>query len=461
MIPAVLTLLLGIILVLAIIAANGFFVAQEFAYMSVDRSRLGARAEAGDVAAKRALKVTRRTSFMLSGAQLGITVTGLMVGYIAEPLIGESVGVLLGGIDIPAAVSVSVGTVLALVLATVVQMVFGELYPKNLAIAAPEPLARGLARSTLIYLTVFGWLIAVFDFLANVLLRLLRVEPVHDVDTSASAEDLKRAVAESRESGDLPAELSILIDRVLDFPEEDAEHAMIPRSRVATVSNETTIGRLRELMAHAHSRYPVIDGDGEPIGIVQIVDLLRTTGSDDDSVLRIMREPLVVPALMALPNVLEEMILARTQLACVVDEYGGFAGILTTEDLAEELVGEITDEHDDELPAGIVVESQNVWRIDGDVPLDEVERAVGYGLPEGDFETFAGLTIFHEGGFPELGAVVRIPLPGVPGDIVETEKRLRMLDVEVQAVAKRIPQRLRAVLVELDAAASDGEGATE
>ncbi|WP_293699707.1 hemolysin family protein, partial [uncultured Agrococcus sp.] len=344
MIPAVLTLLLGIILVLAIIAANGFFVAQEFAYMSVDRSRLGARAEAGDVAAKRALKVTRRTSFMLSGAQLGITVTGLMVGYIAEPLIGESVGVLLGGIDIPAAVSVSVGTVLALVLATVVQMVFGELYPKNLAIAAPEPLARGLARSTLIYLTVFGWLIAVFDFLANVLLRLLRVEPVHDVDTSASAEDLKRAVAESRESGDLPAELSILIDRVLDFPEEDAEHAMIPRSRVATVSNETTIGRLRELMAHAHSRYPVIDGDGEPIGIVQIVDLLRTTGSDDDSVLRIMREPLVVPALMALPNVLEEMILARTQLACVVDEYGGFAGILTTEDLAEELVGEITDE---------------------------------------------------------------------------------------------------------------------
>lgn len=461
MIPAVLTLLLGIILVLAIIAANGFFVAQEFAYMSVDRSRLGARAEAGDVAAKRALKVTRRTSFMLSGAQLGITVTGLMVGYIAEPLIGESVGVLLGGIDIPAAVSVSVGTVLALVLATVVQMVFGELYPKNLAIAAPEPLARGLARSTLIYLTVFGWLIAVFDFLANVLLRLLRVEPVHDVDTSASAEDLKRAVAESRESGDLPAELSILIDRVLDFPEEDAEHAMIPRSRVATVSNETTIGRLRELMAHAHSRYPVIDGDGEPIGIVQIVDLLRTTGSDDDSVLRIMREPLVVPALMALPNVLEEMILARTQLACVVDEYGGFAGILTTEDLAEELVGEITDEHDDEPPAGIVVESQNVWRIDGDVPLDEVERAVGYGLPEGDFETFAGLTIFHEGGFPELGAVVRIPLPGVPGDIVETEKRLRMLDVEVQAVAKRIPQRLRAVLVELDAAASDGEGATE
>ena len=268
MIPAMLTLLLGIILVLTIIAVNGFFVAQEFAYMSVDRSRLRARAESGDEAAKRALRVTGRTSFMLSGAQLGITVTGLLVGYIAEPMIGDSVGILLGGIDIPAAVSVSVGTVLALVLATVVQMIFGELYPKNLAIAAPVPLARGLARPTLIYLTVFGWLVAVFDFLANTLLRILRIEPVHDMDSSASAEELKRAVADSRHSGDLPRELSVLIDRVLDFPEEDAEHAMIPRSRVATVSSETTVGELRELMAHAHSRYPVIDRSDEPVGIV-------------------------------------------------------------------------------------------------------------------------------------------------------------------------------------------------
>ncbi|MEW1939083.1 CNNM domain-containing protein, partial [Dietzia maris] len=197
----ILTLLLGIVVILAIIAANGYFVAQEFAYMSVDRNRLSARAEAGDKAASRALKVTRRTSFMLSGAQLGITVTGLLVGYVAEPLVGESLGELLGGAGVPAAVSVTVGTTLALVVATVVQMIFGELYPKNLAIANPEPLARGLARSTTAYLTVFGWLIVVFDRAANLILRMVGVKPVEDLDSTATAEDLERIVADARESG--------------------------------------------------------------------------------------------------------------------------------------------------------------------------------------------------------------------------------------------------------------------
>ncbi|WP_419720419.1 CNNM domain-containing protein [Kocuria rosea] len=144
MIAAALTLLLGIVVILAIIAANGYFVAQEFAYMSVDRARLGARAEAGDKAAQRALKVTRRTSFMLSGAQLGITVTGLLIGYVAEPLVGESLAVLLGSTGVPAALSISVGTVAALVVAAVVQMIFGELHPKNLAIANPEDGTPGL-----------------------------------------------------------------------------------------------------------------------------------------------------------------------------------------------------------------------------------------------------------------------------------------------------------------------------
>lgn len=152
MIAALLTLLLGIVVILAIITANGYFVAQEFAYMSVDRTRLGARAEAGDKAAQRALKVTRRTSFMLSGAQLGITVTGLLIGYVAEPLVGESLAVLLGEAGIPAALSISVGTVIALVVAAVVQMIFGELYPKNLAIANREVETPGVVhvRDTLL-----------------------------------------------------------------------------------------------------------------------------------------------------------------------------------------------------------------------------------------------------------------------------------------------------------------------
>ncbi|WP_449281295.1 hemolysin family protein [Leucobacter sp.] len=456
---AVLMLLIGIILILVIIAANGYFVAQEFAYMSVDRSRLAARADAGDVAAKRALAVTRRTSFMLSGAQLGITVTGLLVGYVAEPLVGESLGVLLGGLDIPPALTVSVTTVGVLVAATIVQMIFGELYPKNLAISAPEPLAIGLARSTQVYLAVFGWLIAVFDVAANLFLKLLRVEPVHDVDSSASPEDLKRAVADSRESGDLPDDLSILIDRVLDFPHDDVEHAMTPGSRVATVPQRATLAELRDRMAHSHSRYPVVDGSGEPVGVVELIDLLRTGEADDAPVTRIMRPPLMVPTLMALPDALEEMNRASAQLACVIDEYGGFAGILTTEDVAEELVGEITDEHDPVPASEMAEEAPGVWRADGGMHLDEVSRVLGHELPEGDFETLAGLVIAAVGGFPGTGETVRVPLPDDPADLVHDEPVRRELAVEVLSVVRHVPGAMRVALVESSAAdRADEEG---
>lgn len=237
MIEPILTLLLGILVILAIIAVNGYFVAQEFAYMAVDRTRLAALAAAGDTSAKRALDVTNRTSFMLSGAQLGITVTGLLVGYVAEPLVGESLGVLLAGTGIPVEATVAVGTGLALVTATIIQMIVGELYPKNLAIANPEPLSLGLARSTLFYMSAFGWLISFFDKSANLLLKLLRIEPIHDLDVSASATDLPHIIADSRESGDLPRELSLMMDRILDFPQRNVEHAWCPDHKL-TGSNQ-------------------------------------------------------------------------------------------------------------------------------------------------------------------------------------------------------------------------------
>jgi CBS domain containing-hemolysin-like protein len=447
-IGAVLTLLLGILVILAIIAANGYFVAQEFAYMSVDRVKLAARAEAGDAAAQRALKVTRRTSFMLSGAQLGITVTGLLVGYVAEPLVGESLGVLLGGAGVPAAVSVSAGTVFALAVATVVQMIFGELYPKNLAIANPEPLARGLARSTTAYLTVFGWLITVFDYAANALLRVFRVEPLHDVDTAATAQDLERIVADSRDSGDLPEELSILIDRILDFPDRDVEHAMIPRSQVGALTPDTTVGEARILMAEDHTRYPVISDTDEPLGVIQLADLLASTAADEAPVTSIMGPPLVLPTLMPLPDALDEMTRSRTELVCVIDEYGGFAGILTVEDLAEELIGELTDEHDTQPPPGITVEHRATWRMDGDVHVDEVERAIGHALPTGDYETISGLLIAASGQLPSSGETVRVELPADPRDVVLDRPVRRLLEVEVLRISRHVPSELLARLVE-------------
>jgi CBS domain containing-hemolysin-like protein len=441
----VLSLLLGVLVVLAITVVTGYFVAQEFAYMAVDRSQLAARAEAGDPAARRALTVTRRTSFMLSGAQLGITVTGLLVGYVAEPLIGQSLGVMLGGINIPAGVSVGIGAVLALLFSTIVQMLFGELFPKNLAIARPEPVARWLASSTVLYLKLFGWLIWVFDQASNLLLRALKIEPVHDVEHAATARDLEHIVEESRESGNLPAELSMLLDRILDFPHRDVEHAMIPRPRVGTVADTDTIGGLRELMAHGHSRYPVLDTEtGDVVGVVHLADLLTSTEPDDARVTALARPCLAVSTFTSLPDALRQLSDTNNQMACVIDEYGGFAGVLTLEDLAEELVGEITDEHDAEHPEYVPVDGDGVWEMPGDVHVDEVERALGVDLPREDYETIAGLVIAAAGTLPEPGTRLSIELPPDPGDLVHADQpKPRLLHVEVLGVDRHVPSRVR------------------
>ncbi|HTW18218.1 MAG TPA: hemolysin family protein [Nocardioides sp.] len=445
----ILSLLLGLLVVLAITAATGYFVAQEFAYMAVDRSRLKARAAAGDADAERALRVTRRTSFMLSGAQLGITVTGLLVGYVAEPLIGDSLGEMLGGVGVPTAVGVAIGTVLALAFSTIVQMLFGELFPKNLAIARPEPVADKLARSTLGYLKVTGPLIWVFDQSSNLLLRALRIEPVHDVEHSATARDLEHIVADSRETGDLPAELSVLLDRVLDFPTRDVEHAMVPRTRVDVVAAGTPVADVRRLMGTGHSRYPVTDAEQGVVGVVHLIDVLDAApGATLDQV---ARPPLVVPTRMALPDALEELARTRNELAAVVDEYGGFVGVLTLEDLAEELVGELTDEHDglDEGAPIALDDAGDSWLVPGDLPLDEVERTLDQDLPEGDYQTLGGLVIAQLGRLPEAGTVVIVPLPDDPGDLVHDEEPTpRVARIEVVEVEQHVPALLRVTLEE-------------
>lgn len=449
MLAAALTLLLGIIGTLAIIAACGFFVAQEFAYMSVDRSRLAARAEKGDAQAKRVLAITTRTSFMLSGAQLGITVTGLLIGYVAEPLIGESLGTLLGGVGIDPTVSVLIGTIGALLLATIVTMIFGELYPKNLAIASPEPLARALAVPTRIYLLLFGWLITVFDVAANALLRLLRIEPLEDVDESATARDLEAIIEESRVSGDLPDDLSMIIDRILDFPQRDVEHAMIPRSQIDSVTPDTTVGEVRALMATGHTRYPVIGDEDSPVGVVELIDVLRERPADDAPVASVMRAAVVIPTSMLLPVALDRMRRSRNELACVVDEYGNFDGILTIEDLTEEVIGELSDEHDVEV-AEVSADGDAAWTVPGDLHLDELERLIGYDLAESDVETVAGLVVETHGDLPAIGSVVRVDLPKRASETVRGLDIERWLAIEVVEVDRHVPSQLAVHLREVD-----------
>jgi CBS domain containing-hemolysin-like protein len=439
MLTAVLGILAGFIVVFLITVLTGYFVAQEFAYMAVDRSRLKARAEAGDSASARALTVTRRTSFMLSGAQLGITVTGLLVGYVAEPLIGRGFEVILGDTGFPTAVAIGVGGVVAIGVSTIVQMLFGELFPKNLAIARPEPLARWLAMSTTIYLKLFGWLIWLFDQSSNLLLRALRIEPVHDVEHSATPRDLEHIVAASRDAGEIPRELSALLDRILDFPTSTAEHAMIPRSRVDAVPADEPVPAVLQRMASGHTRYPVtaVDRD-DVVGVIHLHDLLDPV-SPTDTAGHHCRPAVFVPETLPLPNVVRELESRRDEMAIVIDEYGGFAGVVTIEDLAEELVGEIDDEHDTETDADVIADGHG-WLLAGDLPLDEAERMLDLVLPPGDYETVAGMVIAHAVGLPAVGDSVVIELPPDPADLVEdVEPPIRTLSAEVRSIERRVP----------------------
>lgn len=441
---------IGVISVLVLTAATGYFVAQEFAYVAADRSRLRQQADAGDAAAARALRVTSRLSFTLSGAQLGITLTALLVGYVSEPYLGEGLAQVLGWTGLPAAVSLPVAVVAALVFATVVQMVLGELAPKNLAIARPEALARALSRSTLMYLTVAGPLIRLFDTASNRLLRSVGIEPVEELSQGATPADLQRIITESREGGHLDPDLSFLLKGGLDFRRLTAEQVMTPRVDVHTIAASEPASRVVELLDTGHSRFPVLgEGVDDVLGVVGIAEVLTLAHSERAStpVRRIATPPLLIPTTLGLPEVLERLRSEHRQLACVVDEFGGFAGVVSFEDLAEEVVGEILDE-DDHLEPRAIPGKDGSWLVPARWRVDEVAEATGIALPEGeDYDTLSGLVMDRLGRIANPGDTVEVELAMPVG--IDQSGPPRWALLEVATVARHVPDTITLTLLEV------------
>ncbi|SIO90932.1 Magnesium and cobalt efflux protein CorC [Nocardiopsis sp. JB363] len=433
-------ILLGMFVAIVVTIGTGYFVAQQFAYTAVDRSQVRAGASAGDPRWRRVRAITDRTSFTLSGAQFGIIVTTLVVGFVAEPMIGTGLGLLLEEAGLPHGTGLALGTTLALLFATIVQMVFGELLPKNLAITHPAPVARALALSTRAYLALFGWLIWIFDRSATALLHLMRVEPVHDVDDAATAGDLKHILAESRRTGDLPEQIYDRLSRALDFSERTAEQAMTPRARTITVHADQPLAHVVRLMAHGRSRFPVLD-DTDVVGVVCLRDVLAMDPArrDEVTVGRVARTSVLVPYSLDLPATLHALRVADEEMACVVDEYGGLAGVITTEDLAEELVGEIADEH---TPHRVPCTSQDdgrVHSVPGSLHIDQAEHLLDRLLPHGRYETLGGLVVHALHRLPRPGDRVHLVLPSPVGE--EQAPRVE-LTIHVDTVRHHVPERL-------------------
>ncbi|WP_327090786.1 hemolysin family protein [Nonomuraea sp. NBC_01738] len=432
---------LGLLAVFVLTLATGYFVAQEFAYVGADRLTLAQLAEGGDRKAAKAVRVMGRLSFMLSGAQLGITVTALVVGFIAKPALAELVAPALAALGLPAGLVGGVSVAIGFVLATVIQMVLGELAPKNLALARPEPLARALAGSTLVYLTVAGPLIRLFDAAANRLLRTVGIEPVEELHHGATLEELGHIIGESERHGHLPGSQADVLERALAFGDHTAEEVMVPRVEVVTVSAGATVADLDVLVArYGHTHYPVLgERVDDIVGVVGLRDLaaLPSAAASSTRVAELAGDILIVPFSATLPDLAAQMHDRGEEVACVVDEHGGLAGLVTWEDIAEELVGEIADEND--LDTSAVTRRGDGWEVDAGLRVDEIALATGLRLPdEDDYETLAGLILHRLGRFAVPGDVLEVELPPSLEPGVPTHALLEVLTID-----RHVPARVR------------------
>lgn len=398
---------LGLSAVVLLIAANGAFVAHEFALVAVDRSRVSRHAAEGRNAARRTESMLRRLSFHLSGAQLGITITSLVLGFISEPVVATLLEPLAG-----AAVgderSAGVSVVLALVLATTVQMVMGELVPKSLAIAKPTGVAYGLAAPMRGYGIVAAPVVRALNECANWTVRRLGIEPQEELRSVRSLNELDLLFRSSGEEGTIDAESLNLLTRAVRFSEKTAADALVPRTEVIGLTSTETVADLTARAAETgHSRFPVHDGDLDQIlGVGHVKDAFTVPfrRRAETPVREIAIDALVVPETLDLTSLLALLQERATHLAVVVDEYGGTAGIITLEDVLEEVVGEIDDEHDRPTPVLTRVQRPGEWVISGGLHPDEVFDTCGFEIPDGPYETLAGFVLDTFGRIPTEGA---------------------------------------------------------
>ncbi|MET9229484.1 hemolysin family protein [Lentzea sp. NPDC003310] len=404
---------LGLLAVVALTAGTFIAVAAEFSLTALERSTVERHvAEVGDAKARTIDRAHRTLSFQLSGAQLAITLTTLITGYIAEPAIAELIEPGLTLVGVPPAVANGLSLALALAIATALSMVFGELVPKNLAIAKPLETARGVVGFQAAFSTVFRWLITAMNNAANWLVRRFGVEPVEELASARSPEELGALVRTSAEHGTLDQGTAVLLDRSLRFGDRTAGELMTPRVRVEALRADATVADLvLKARETGFSRFPVHNGSLDEVsGIVHVKQAFAVPAALRVSTpLSALTRPVYsVPETLEGDALLDRLRASGLQTALVVDEYGGTAGMVTLEDVVEEIVGDVRDEHDRGEAAPVRSLGSDSWIVSGLLRDDEVADATGFQMPEGDYETLAGLVLARLGRIPDVGDEIRV-----------------------------------------------------
>ncbi len=406
-------LLLAVALLLTL--ACGVFVAAEFSLTTVERSDLERAVERGERGADSALKAVRSLTFQLSGAQLGITVTGLVIGMLAKPSISALLAGPLDALGLPPSAADSVALVLGTAVSTVVLMVVGELVPKNWAISSPLPVARRVATAQRGFSAAFKPLIGHLNNTANRMIRRMGMEPAEELASARGPQELVALARHSAKEGALEPDTAELFVRTLALADLTAENVMTPRVQVTALDVQATAEDVATATrATGLSRFPVYRGSLDAVvGVAHIKDVLTVPADrrPRHPVSELLREPLLVPETLTVDKLLDRLSGKQT-MAVVIDEYGGTAGVVTLEDIVEEVVGEVRDEHDpmetpDLAPAGQDTDGRTRYEADGAVRTDQLEQ-IGLKLPEGPYETLAGLIATELGRIPAAGDSVEV-----------------------------------------------------
>ena len=392
--------------VMLLVAANGFFVASEFSLVAVRRSRIAALAETGNRRAQLLLGLLDHINSYISATQLGITMASLALGWIGEPALARLLEVPLQGM-VSDALRHTISFIVAFTIITFLHIVLGELAPKTLALERAERVALAIAWPMRIFHQVFRWPIRLLDWAGTSTVRMLGLRSTADVSSVYTVDELRQIIDVSHKSGELEPDEQRLLHRVFEFTDAEVREVMMPRMRV--VGLELSLPReevVAIVLENMYSRYPVYRKTIEDIvGVVHGKDLLgRMVAGESFDLASIMLPPVFVPESKKVSRLLKEMQRSRNQMAFVVDEYGGLSGLVTTEDLIEELVGEIRDEHD----AGEAVHFRRLpdgsQMVDGLLSISELAHAIGVKIADDlPYETVAGLILHELGRFPLSG----------------------------------------------------------
>ncbi len=412
-----------------LILGTGFFVAVEFSLVALDQASVQRAVNDGDKAAAPLLRCLKSLSTQLSSCQLGITLTTLLTGFLMEPSLGVLLATPLAAVGVPELAVSGVALILAMLIATLLSMLIGELVPKNMAIAKSFEIGKAVARPQLVFTAVFKPFVIVLNGFSNKVLNLFGMEAKEEISGARSPSELASLVRRSAEMGTLDEGTATFLARTLRFSERTAADVMTPRMRVETIESTKSVAEIIDVARRTgYSRFPVIGESADQIlGVVHLksavsIPFHKRTGIEVGA---IMTDVLRVPETVHLDALILELRGGNLQMAVVQDEYGGTAGVTTLEDLVEEIVGEVSDEHD-RIKPGILLAADGTWFFPGLMRPDEVSERIGpLTVPdEAGYETVGGFMMAELGRIAAVGDTV--PVQG--GSLVVERVERRRID---------------------------------